>query len=333
MLDGAATAYVDLVRSVVPDERLALVPPPGFPRSPLDGTLRARIVAALRTAAWLPAASPPTEPGAAGSDEGAPAAAELDEGAAPAARWGRVVPRLRLGCTRPLRGGVGAGRFGSAGSSRCRPRARARPGRVARHPRPRRRACPRLLAAAGFDDLAAPPYLPVALTELGARRVTPAELVERLFGSTGRRRGGGRCTRSWAELADVVPGLVDELRALPVPLSTDAPRPGPPTVLLPGGPLPAGLAGFPACTSPTPTPCTRCSPASAPRPPIRRPCWSTRRLQAAVERSVEDAEAGLDTAPLAEAVLALLGAGAPAGEELARSPSPTPTASPPAPTS
>jgi hypothetical protein len=40
-------------------------------------------------------------------------------------------------------------------------------------------------------------------------------------------------------------------------------------------------------------------------------------LQAAVERSVEDAEAGLDTAPLAEAVLALLAAGAPAGEELA----------------
>ena len=38
VLDGAAAAYVDLVRSVVPDERLALVPPPGFPRSPLDGS-------------------------------------------------------------------------------------------------------------------------------------------------------------------------------------------------------------------------------------------------------------------------------------------------------
>ena len=42
--------------AVAPGERLALVPSPGFPRSPLDGQLRARIVDGLRAATWLPAA-------------------------------------------------------------------------------------------------------------------------------------------------------------------------------------------------------------------------------------------------------------------------------------
>jgi len=316
VLDGAAAAYVDLVRSVVPDERLALVPPPDFPRSRLDGELRARIVAALRAAAWLPAASPPTEPGAAGSDAGAPAAAELDEGAAPAAGWeqGGAPAAARLHEDAPQ-----AGWEQGASAQRGRPGAvrELSPGRAewldipGLGPR-----LPGLLATAGFDDLAAPPYLPVALTELGARRVTPTELVERLFGIDRPPSWWRALYAELGELADVVPGLVDELRALPVPLVDGRAAAGPATVLLPEGPLPAGL-GVPGLHVAHPDAVhpllarLGASPAD-PAALLEHPA-----LQAAVERSVEDAEAGLDTAPLAEAVLALLAAGAPAGEELA----------------
>jgi len=175
---------------------------------------------------------------------------------------------------------------------------------------------PGLLAAAGFDDLAAPPYLPVALTELGARRVTATELVERLFGIDRPPSWWRALYAELGELADVVPGLVDELRALPVPLVDGRAAAGPATVLLPEGPLPAGLAvpglhvAHPDAVHPL---LVRlgASPAD-PAALLEHPA-----LQAAVERSVEDAEAGLDTAPLAEAVLALLAADAPAGEELA----------------
>ena len=103
-------------------------------------------------------------------------------------------------------------------------------------------------------------------------------------------------------------------------------------MLLPEGPLPAGLAvpglhvAHPDAVHPllARLGATPADPAAL----LEHPA-----LQAAVERSVEDAEAGLDTAPLAEAVLALLAAGAPAGRSWPRSPSPTPTASPLAPTS
>ena len=56
MLRAAADAYLDLVAAVAPDDRLALVPAPGFPRSELDGRLRALLLDALRGAAWLPGA-------------------------------------------------------------------------------------------------------------------------------------------------------------------------------------------------------------------------------------------------------------------------------------
>jgi hypothetical protein len=56
VLAAAAATYLDLVRATDPPGRLALVPAPGFPRSELDGRLRALLVDALRGAAWLPAA-------------------------------------------------------------------------------------------------------------------------------------------------------------------------------------------------------------------------------------------------------------------------------------
>ncbi|HEX5811558.1 MAG TPA: ATP-binding protein, partial [Pseudonocardia sp.] len=185
VLDGAAAAYVDMVRSVAPGERLALVPAPGFPRSPLDGQLRARIVDALRAATWLPAA-----------------------------RGGELAPGRAEWLDVP---GLGAD-------------------------------LPALLAEAGFDHLAAPPYLPAALTELGARRVPAAELVERLFGVERPPAWWRAVYAELAELADVVPGLVDDLRALPVPLADGRCAAGPATVLLPeatAGPVGPTLAAGP----------------------------------------------------------------------------------------
>ena len=51
VLRAAADAYLDLVAAVAPDERLALVPAAGFPRSELDARLRALLLDALRAAA------------------------------------------------------------------------------------------------------------------------------------------------------------------------------------------------------------------------------------------------------------------------------------------
>ncbi len=223
---------------------------------------------------------------------------------------------------------------------------------------------PALLAAAGFSRLATPPYVPAALTELGARRVTAAELVERLFGVEQPPSWWRALYGELAELADTVPGLIDDLRALPVPLVDGRTAQGPATVLLPelpalsegqmfGGPTDgpandsAGLAG------PTGGPADRSAafPGAADGPargsaalaglalpglhlahpdavhPLLSRLGATAAdpailldhpaLRAAVERSVDDAEAGLDLAPLAEAVLTLVAAAGAAPEGLA----------------
>ena len=313
----AAEAYVDLVRAVPPDERLALVPSPGFPRSPLDGLLRAGIVGALRTATWLPAAAPMPDPA---SEQGAPAAAGLEQGAPAAAALEQGAPAaaaLEQGA--PAAAALEQGAPAAVGWEQGAPAAvrELAPGRAewldipALGPR-----LPAILAAAGFDDLAAPPYLPPALTELGARRVTAAELVERLFGIERPPSWWRALYAELAELADVVAGLVDDLRALPVPLVDGRAAAGPATVLLPDGPIPAGLAvpglhvADPAAVHPllTRLGATPADPAAL----LQHPA-----LQAAVERSVDDAEACFDTAPLADAVLTLLTAGARATEALA----------------
>ncbi|WP_433786062.1 sacsin N-terminal ATP-binding-like domain-containing protein [Actinomycetospora sp. CA-101289] len=56
VLAAAAAAYPDLVRARPPRERAALVPRPALPGSAVDAALRDGVLAALRTAAWLPAA-------------------------------------------------------------------------------------------------------------------------------------------------------------------------------------------------------------------------------------------------------------------------------------
>jgi hypothetical protein len=249
VLAGAVAGYLDLVGAVAPDQRVALVPEVGFPRSELDGRLRDQLVEALRRARWLPAAAGP---------ELAPAAAEwLDLPGAP--------DRLRA-----------------------------------------------QLAEAGFDRLlAAAPAPPPAL---GVARLGVTELVVRLFGIE-RPPAWWRALYAELELlTDDVPGLLDELRALPVPLVDDRTAAGPATVLLPGEHpddavsavaalgLPGLYIAHPDALHPL---LTRLGARAAdPAALLAHPA-----LREAVDRSLDDAEAGLDGAALAAAVLGLVAAG------------------------
>jgi hypothetical protein len=57
VLAEAARAYLDLMLAVAPEDRVALAPVPGFPRSELDAALTAAVTDVLRGARWLPAAA------------------------------------------------------------------------------------------------------------------------------------------------------------------------------------------------------------------------------------------------------------------------------------
>jgi hypothetical protein len=57
LLDAAARAYPELAATLAPDQRTALVPPPGFPASEVDAALREGVLEALRHTRWLPGAS------------------------------------------------------------------------------------------------------------------------------------------------------------------------------------------------------------------------------------------------------------------------------------
>ncbi|WP_073459369.1 sacsin N-terminal ATP-binding-like domain-containing protein [Pseudonocardia thermophila] len=167
-----------------------------------------------------------------------------------------------------------------------------------------------LLADAGLDRIVTPVADPAPLTELGVRRIGPAELVERLFGPE-------QPLAWWAELyteltgpAEAVPGLVEDLRALPVPLAGDRVAAGPATVFLPPdehdapvvGPLARlGLPGLHVAALAHPL-----LERLGARPAEASALLAHPALVEAVERSLDDAEAGLDPLPLAEAVLALV---------------------------
>ena len=264
MLAAAAAGYLDLVRATPRDHRIALVPPPGFPRSELDGRLRELLLETLRGAAWLPGALPDTEL--------APGRAEwLD------------LPEADPGL-------------------------------------------PALLAAAGYDRLLAPigpgssagPSAGVALGpllgQLGVHRLTAAELVDRLLDVDRPATWWHALYTALAPAADTVPGLLDDLRALPVPLADGRLIPAPRTVLLTrtsdtpdevaGAVAALGLVGLHIADVRAAHPLLArlgagdADPATLAEHPA---------LAAAVDRSVDDAEAGLDPAPLAEAVLALVG--------------------------
>ena len=103
----------------------------------------------------------------------------------------------------------------------------------------------RLLPEAGFDRLLA--ALPgsggapgALLAELGMHRCDAGEMVARLLGVQ-RPAGWWRALYAALEpLVETVPGLLDELRALPVPLADGRTVAGPATVLLPPGRSGAG---------------------------------------------------------------------------------------------
>ena len=279
MLAAAASAYLDLVRATPPEQRIALVPPPGFPRSELDGRLRELLLETLCGAAWLPAARP---------------GAELVPGRA---EW------LDL--------------------------PEADPG------------LPALLADAGFDRLLAPvdagstppgsSTLGPVFAELGVHRIAVPELVDRLLDVDRPPAWWHALYAALAPAADTVPGLIDDLRALPVPLADGRLIPAPRSVLLPPPPsrtsverqtspesaptasAPDGVSGLVAGLGVTglyvadpeavhPLLGRLGAEVADPTTLVEHPA-----LAAAVERSVDDAEAGLDPAPLAEAVLALVG--------------------------
>jgi hypothetical protein len=253
VLAGAAAAYVDLVRAVAPDARIALAPEPGFPRSELDGQLRELLLAALRGTAWLPAVT----------------GAELAPGRA---EWLDVPP---------LDGPAAA--------------------------------LPGLLADAGFDRLLAPVppgTNPAVLAELGVHRMPLAELVQRLLGVEQPPKWWRSLYAALEPLADTMPGATDELRALPVPLADGRMAAGPATVLL-QPPADDGVERLAALGLPG----LHIAHPEAVHALLERLGASLAEAGAllehpaladAVERSVDDAEAGLDVHPLAEAVLALV---------------------------
>ena len=175
---------------------------------------------------------------------------------------------------------------------------------------------PGLLAPVPPDNPAAAAAL---LAELDVHRMGPAELADRLLGV---RRPADWWRAVYAALepaVDTVPGLRDELRALPVPLADGRTVPGPAGVLLPlGADAGVGDLALPGLHVVDP---------DAVHPLLLRlgaalaepdGLLDHRALRDAVDRSVDDADAGLDPVPLAEAVLGLvaeLGPGAAASRE------------------
>jgi hypothetical protein len=144
------------------------------------------------------------------------------------------------------------------------------------------------------------------LAELGVHRMGAAELVDRLLGVARPALWWRAVYAALEPAADTVPGLRDELRALPVPLADGRTVPGPASVLLPLGALPAGLPTLPGLHVADPDavhPLLLRLGASLAEPVglLDHPA-----VRDAVDRSLDDADAGLDTVPLAEAVLALV---------------------------
>ena len=165
---------------------------------------------------------------------------------------------------------------------------------------------PALLADVVPGLLAGP--LGVGLTELGVDRLGAAALADRLLGVR-RPAAWWRAVYAALEQAvDAVPGLRDELGALPVPLADGRTVPGPAGVLLPLG-SDAGRVGDLAL------PGLHVADPDAVHPLLLRLGATLAEadglldhpaLRDAVDRSVDDAEAGLDPVPLAEAVLGLV---------------------------
>lgn len=240
VLGEAARSYPELVVAMPPRHRSALVPAGGFPLSGVDATLRDGVVAALRTARWLPAAA---------GGELAPAlACVLD---VPSAELARLLADL----------------------------------------------VPGLLAA----ELSEPAHT-AALATLGVRRLDLAGVVEAVSG-VDRPPGWWReLYAALAPAADASSTARDELAALPVPLADGRTVTGPRTTLVLDSAV-HGIAGLrvvhPEAVHPL---LVRLGAQQA----GARALLESPELRDAVERSMDDAESGMDTMPLAGAVLRLV---------------------------
>jgi hypothetical protein len=169
---------------------------------------------------------------------------------------------------------------------------------------------PALLADVVSGLLAPYPVLPA---ELAVPRLGPAELADRLLGVERPARWWRAVYAALEPAVDTVPGLLDELRALPVPLADGRTVAGPAGVLVPVGldseRMPA-VPGLPLAHPDAVHPLLARLGAAPAEPAglLDHPA-----VRDAVDRSVDDAEAGLDPVPLAEAVLALVAELGPAG--------------------
>ena len=227
VLDHAARAYPRLLDARPPAERVALVPEPGFPLSEVDEQLRRRIIAELRTTAWLPT------------------------------RTGTVEPRHATTVPNP--------------------------------------ACAEALddVVDGITTVAFDPRLQA----LDVTRLTVADIVARVTGIDRPPTWWHRLYAALAPLADVDRDAREALGALPVPLTDGRTIPGPRTLLI-ADDSPRAVANVvhPDAVHPL-----------LERLGARRagPGDLLDATRDAVERSVEDAESGLDVDELRDTVLTL----------------------------
>ncbi|MGH3844133.1 MAG: sacsin N-terminal ATP-binding-like domain-containing protein, partial [Pseudonocardiaceae bacterium] len=149
-------------------------------------------------------------------------------------------------------------------------------------------------------ELAAPAHT-AALTALGVTRLRPAAIAELLAGLDRPPAWWQRCYAALTPLLDADPAAREELGALPVPLADGRTVTGPRGVLL----------GEIECLPPTEL---RLVHPDATHPLLERlgarpvgPAELLDALRTAIERSVDDAEDGLDVTGLARAVLSLAG--------------------------
>jgi hypothetical protein len=152
-----------------------------------------------------------------------------------------------------------------------------------------------------LDAKLATPAHAAALTVLGVRRLRPADIAELLAGLDRPPSWWRRCYAALTPLLDADPVARDELGALPVPLADGRTVTGPRGVLLGevDGAVPTEL---------------RLVHPDAAHPLLERlgarpmgPAELLDVLRPAIERSVDDAEDGLDVTGLAQAVLSLAG--------------------------
>ncbi|HEX6404171.1 MAG TPA: hypothetical protein VF003_13580 [Pseudonocardiaceae bacterium] len=153
-------------------------------------------------------------------------------------------------------------------------------------------------------ELAAPAHT-TALTALGVTRLHPAAIAELLAGLDRAPSWWRQCYAALTPLLDVDPAAREELGALPVPLADGRTITGPRGVLL--GDVESVAAGDLMGE-------VRLAHPDAAHPLLERlgarrvgPAELLDALRPAIERSVDDAEDGLDVTGLAQAVLSLAG--------------------------